>query len=82
MLWLDEIRREVVRANQDTNAAQQSTWAWGPCRSLVAGVGWGGWGRERGEGSPPREMGQNQSRALLLGLEGGLPAAGLASLRS
>ena len=42
MLWLEEIRREVVRANQDTNAAQQSTWAWGGAlQESVAGVGGG-----------------------------------------
>lgn len=32
MLWLEEIRQGVVRANQDTDAAQRSTWAWGPRR--------------------------------------------------
>lgn len=27
VLWLEEIRQEVVRANQDTDAAQRSKWA-------------------------------------------------------
>lgn len=26
MLWLEEIRQGVVRANQDTNTAQRSKW--------------------------------------------------------
>ena len=46
VLWLEEIRQEVVRANQDTDAAQ---------RSKRAGVGVGGqYWREEGLGEARR----------------------------
>lgn len=72
-LWLEEIRQEVVRANQDTNTAQRSKWA-----AVGAGVGGEGLGeaRRRGlSGSLPShlllhfnlfgEAGQNENRAAV-----------------
>lgn len=49
VLWLEEIRQEVVRANQDTDAAQRSKWA-----GVAVGGSTGGervWGRRGDVGS-------------------------------
>uniref|UniRef100_A0A8C0CHZ4 Calponin-homology (CH) domain-containing protein n=1 Tax=Balaenoptera musculus TaxID=9771 RepID=A0A8C0CHZ4_BALMU len=55
VLWLEEIRQEVVRANQDTNTAQRSKWA-----GVGAGVEGRGveggeemWARREPPQSPP-----------------------------
>ena len=55
VLWLEEIRQEVVRANQDTNTAQRSKWAGVGAGMEGRGVGGGEemWAQWEPPQSPP-----------------------------
>ena len=64
VLWLEEISQEVVRANQDTDAAQRSKWAGVEVGGSTGGEGFGG-GKEMWAQWEPRQSGSLPSHLLL-----------------